>query len=172
VNLVLMFFNLIPIPPLDGSSVLPLSLSNRGLYTYDLLQRYAFPLLIALLWGCRPSSRSTRSAPISGTPSIRSSTCWFRASTLPTGSESDLTPAAPAGAPHFTQMSEPAQDFSAAGAYLEGIEKEDVMTHFPGRSDAAVILLALVLAFAVVAPAAAQHGTLVDMQTGRSWRQP
>ena len=32
VNLVLMFFNLIPIPPLDGSSVFPLSLSNRGLY--------------------------------------------------------------------------------------------------------------------------------------------
>jgi membrane-associated protease RseP (regulator of RpoE activity) len=29
VNLVLMFFNLIPIPPLDGSSVLPLFLSNR-----------------------------------------------------------------------------------------------------------------------------------------------
>jgi Zn-dependent protease len=51
VNLVLMFFNLIPIPPLDGSSVLPLFLSNRGLYTYYRLQRYAFPLLIALLWG-------------------------------------------------------------------------------------------------------------------------
>jgi len=48
---VLMFFNLIPIPPLDGSSVLPLFLSNRGLYTYYRLQRYAFPLLIALLWG-------------------------------------------------------------------------------------------------------------------------
>jgi Zn-dependent protease len=51
VNLVLMFFNLIPIPPLDGSSVLPLFLSNRGLYTYYRLQRYAFPLLIAILWG-------------------------------------------------------------------------------------------------------------------------
>jgi Zn-dependent protease len=51
VNLVLMFFNLIPIPPLDGSSVLPLFLSNRGLYTYYRLQRYAFPVLIALLWG-------------------------------------------------------------------------------------------------------------------------
>jgi Zn-dependent protease len=51
VNLVLMFFNLIPIPPLDGSSVLPLFLSNRALYTYYRLQRYAFPVLIALLWG-------------------------------------------------------------------------------------------------------------------------
>ena len=51
INLVLMFFNLIPIPPLDGSSVLPLFLSNRALYTYYRLQRYAFPVLIALLWG-------------------------------------------------------------------------------------------------------------------------
>jgi Zn-dependent protease len=50
-NLALMFFNLIPIPPLDGSSVLPLFLSNRGLYTYDRLQRFAYPLLLALLWG-------------------------------------------------------------------------------------------------------------------------
>jgi Zn-dependent protease len=51
VNLALMFFNLIPIPPLDGSSVLPLFLSNRGLYMYYRLRQYAFPLLIALLWG-------------------------------------------------------------------------------------------------------------------------
>ena len=51
VNLVLMFLNLIPIPPLDGSSMLPLFLSNRGLYAYYRLQRYAFPVLIALLWG-------------------------------------------------------------------------------------------------------------------------
>ena len=51
VNLVLMFFNLIPIPPLDGSSVLPLFLSNRGLYMYYRLRRYAFPVLIAILWG-------------------------------------------------------------------------------------------------------------------------
>jgi Zn-dependent protease len=50
VNLVLMFFNLIPIPPLDGSSVFPLFLSNRGLYMYYRFQRYAFPVLIALLW--------------------------------------------------------------------------------------------------------------------------
>jgi Zn-dependent protease len=51
VNLVLMFLKFIPIPPLDGSSVLPLFFSNRGLYLYYRLQRYAFPLLIALLWG-------------------------------------------------------------------------------------------------------------------------
>jgi Zn-dependent protease len=51
VNLVLMFFNLLPIPPLDGSSVFPLLLSDRGLYAYYRMRRYAFPLLIALLWG-------------------------------------------------------------------------------------------------------------------------
>jgi len=51
VNLVLMFFNLIPIPPLDGSSVLPLFLSHKGLYTYYRMRQYAFPILIALLWG-------------------------------------------------------------------------------------------------------------------------
>jgi Zn-dependent protease len=51
VNLALMFFNLIPIPPLDGSSVLPLFLSNRALYTYYRLRQYAFPVLLALLWG-------------------------------------------------------------------------------------------------------------------------
>lgn len=51
VNLVLMFFNLIPIPPLDGSSVVPLFLSDSGLYAYYRMRRYAFPILIALLWG-------------------------------------------------------------------------------------------------------------------------
>ncbi len=51
VNLVLMFFNLLPIPPLDGSSVLPLFLSDRGLYNYYRMRRYAFPMLLALLWG-------------------------------------------------------------------------------------------------------------------------
>ena len=51
VNLVLMFFNLIPIPPLDGSSIIPLFLSNRGLYAYYRLQRYAFVVLIVVLLG-------------------------------------------------------------------------------------------------------------------------
>jgi Zn-dependent protease len=51
VNLVLMFFNLLPVPPLDGSSVLPLFLSDKGLYNYYRLQRYAFPILLVLLWG-------------------------------------------------------------------------------------------------------------------------
>jgi Zn-dependent protease len=51
VNLVLLFFNLLPIPPLDGSSVFPLFLSNRGLLTYYRLRQYGFAMLIALLWG-------------------------------------------------------------------------------------------------------------------------
>jgi len=46
-----MFFNLIPIPPLDGSSIIPLFLSNRGLYAYYRLQRYAFVVLIVVLLG-------------------------------------------------------------------------------------------------------------------------
>lgn len=39
-NLVLMFFNLIPIPPLDGSRVLPLFLSDRALGKYHQFERY------------------------------------------------------------------------------------------------------------------------------------
>ncbi|MDO8847952.1 MAG: site-2 protease family protein [Coriobacteriia bacterium] len=39
-NLVLMFFNLIPIPPLDGSRVLPLFLSDSALAKYHQFERY------------------------------------------------------------------------------------------------------------------------------------
>lgn len=49
-NLVLMFFNLIPLPPLDGSRVLPLFLSDRGMHVYDQVERYGFVILIAALW--------------------------------------------------------------------------------------------------------------------------
>lgn len=40
INLVLMFFNLIPMPPLDGSRVLPLFLSDRALGKYHQFERY------------------------------------------------------------------------------------------------------------------------------------
>ena len=40
INLVLMFFNLIPMPPLDGSRVLPLFLSDRALAKYHQFERY------------------------------------------------------------------------------------------------------------------------------------
>lgn len=49
-NLVLMFFNLIPLPPLDGSRVLPLFLSDQALEVYHSIERYGFIIIIAALW--------------------------------------------------------------------------------------------------------------------------
>jgi Zn-dependent protease len=51
VNLVLMFFNLIPLPPLDGSRVIPLFLSDAGMRTYAQAERYGFGILMLILWG-------------------------------------------------------------------------------------------------------------------------
>jgi len=50
VNLILLFFNLIPLPPLDGSRVLPLFLSDRAMRTYAKWERYGFIILLAVLW--------------------------------------------------------------------------------------------------------------------------
>ncbi|PKQ16002.1 MAG: site-2 protease family protein [Actinobacteria bacterium HGW-Actinobacteria-7] len=50
VNLVLMFFNLIPIPPLDGSSIIPIFLSDKALHSWYQMQRYSFGILLVLLW--------------------------------------------------------------------------------------------------------------------------
>jgi Zn-dependent protease len=50
-NLVLMFFNLIPIPPLDGSSIVPLFLPNAWLPGWYGIQRYAFAIFILLVFG-------------------------------------------------------------------------------------------------------------------------
>lgn len=50
VNLSLAFFNLIPLPPLDGSSVLVLLLRGQALQTYYRIQRYAMPILIIVLY--------------------------------------------------------------------------------------------------------------------------
>ncbi len=50
-NLVLMFFNLIPLPPLDGSRIIPLFLSDAGMRTYARVEQYGFGLLLLLLWG-------------------------------------------------------------------------------------------------------------------------
>jgi Zn-dependent protease len=49
INLVLMFFNLIPIPPLDGSRVLPLFLSDRALQTYHQVEQYGILIFFGLL---------------------------------------------------------------------------------------------------------------------------
>lgn len=50
VNLSLAFFNLIPLPPLDGSSILVPFLKGEALNTYYQIQRYAMPILIIVLY--------------------------------------------------------------------------------------------------------------------------
>lgn len=50
VNLYLMFFNLIPIPPLDGSSIIAAFLPQRLLPQWYSIQHYAFPIfMIAMI---------------------------------------------------------------------------------------------------------------------------
>lgn len=50
VNLSLAFFNLIPLPPLDGSSIIMPFLKGEALRTYYQVQRYAMPILIIVLY--------------------------------------------------------------------------------------------------------------------------
>ena len=50
VNLSLAFFNLIPLPPLDGSSILVMFLKGDALRTYYEVQRYSMPILIIVLY--------------------------------------------------------------------------------------------------------------------------
>ena len=50
INLVLAVFNLIPIPPLDGSHVVAALLPPQAHYHYAQLERYGMLLLFALLW--------------------------------------------------------------------------------------------------------------------------
>jgi Zn-dependent protease len=49
VNLCLMFFNLIPLPPLDGSAIIAPFLSDKALGKYYRIQRYSMPILLILL---------------------------------------------------------------------------------------------------------------------------
>ncbi|GHT79148.1 site-2 protease family protein [Actinomycetota bacterium] len=49
VNFCLMMFNLLPIPPLDGSSIIAPFLSDKALQKYYNIQRYALPVLMVLL---------------------------------------------------------------------------------------------------------------------------
>ncbi|MDD4956741.1 MAG: site-2 protease family protein [Candidatus Omnitrophica bacterium] len=51
VNLVLCFFNLIPIPPLDGSGLVSSLLPVRAARRYGSIKPYGFIILIALLYG-------------------------------------------------------------------------------------------------------------------------
>lgn len=50
VNAALAVFNLLPIPPLDGSRLLPLVLNDRGRLAYARLSQYGFLILILLLF--------------------------------------------------------------------------------------------------------------------------
>ena len=50
VNVALAIFNLLPIPPLDGSRLLPLVLSERGRIAYDRFSAYGILVLFALLF--------------------------------------------------------------------------------------------------------------------------
>lgn len=49
INLYLMFFNVIPIPPLDGSSIIALFVPRKYMRQYYQVQRYAFPILMVVL---------------------------------------------------------------------------------------------------------------------------
>ncbi len=49
VNLCLLFFNVLPIPPLDGSSVLALLVPKKHLPAYYQVQRYALPVFMIVL---------------------------------------------------------------------------------------------------------------------------
>lgn len=49
-NVGLAIFNLIPIPPLDGSKILAVFLPNNAYYKLMAYERYAMPILMLLLW--------------------------------------------------------------------------------------------------------------------------
>ena len=50
VNCSLAFFNLLPIPPLDGSAIISPFLSGKARETYYTVQRYSLPITLALIW--------------------------------------------------------------------------------------------------------------------------
>lgn len=49
-NLILCFFNLLPLPPLDGSHIIAFFLKGKALQTYYQISRYALPILILILY--------------------------------------------------------------------------------------------------------------------------
>ncbi|MBP8614130.1 MAG: site-2 protease family protein [Firmicutes bacterium] len=49
INAGLGFFNLIPVPPLDGSNILANYIPNSARHSWDWIQRYGFVILVALM---------------------------------------------------------------------------------------------------------------------------
>jgi Zn-dependent protease len=50
INVVLAFFNLIPVPPLDGSHIVEFFLPPRARKTYESLAPYGFMVILLFLW--------------------------------------------------------------------------------------------------------------------------
>jgi len=50
INLILMFFNLLPIPPLDGSSLIVPFLPQKAIPTWYQIQRYALPVFFMIVF--------------------------------------------------------------------------------------------------------------------------
>jgi Zn-dependent protease len=50
INAFLAVFNLIPVPPLDGSGILAGLLSDRAAAAYDRIRPYGFIIILALVW--------------------------------------------------------------------------------------------------------------------------
>ncbi len=50
INSLLMLFNLLPLPPLDGAAVLAYFLSSQAAFKLHQIQRYGFIILLVLIW--------------------------------------------------------------------------------------------------------------------------
>ncbi len=49
INLILLFFNIIPLPPLDGASIIEVFLTQRGMDIFNSIKRYSMFILLAIL---------------------------------------------------------------------------------------------------------------------------